>query len=96
MLSLIIIVRILGILGRMSVLNILATPIIVTFQLQSVLLLGELMTKEEATLFILKVLSSRMAILSNPMKKDALDLANEHGKMVEDLINLALERALNV
>lgn len=54
------------------------------------------MTKEDATLFILKVLSSRMAILSNPMKKDALDLAKEHGIMVEDLINLALEIALNV
>lgn len=54
------------------------------------------MNKQEATLFILKVLSSRMAILSKPMKKDALDMAKEHGIMVEDLINLALERAQNV
>ena len=54
------------------------------------------MTKEDATLFILKVLSSRMAVLSNPMRQDALDLANEHGITVKDLIRTALERAENV
>lgn len=54
------------------------------------------MNKEDATLFILKVLSSRMAVLSNPMRQDALDLANEHGITVKDLIRAALERAENV
>ena len=51
---------------------------------------------EIATLFILKVLSSRMAVLSNPMRENALDLANEHGITVKDLIRTALERAQNV
>ena len=54
------------------------------------------MNKEDATLFILKLLSSRMAVLSNPMRQDALDLANEHDITVKDLIRTALERAQNV
>jgi len=54
------------------------------------------MNKEDATLFILKLLSSRMAVLSNPMRQDALDLANEYGITVKDLIRTALERAQNV
>lgn len=54
------------------------------------------MNKEDATLFILKVLSSRMAVLSNPMRENALDLANEHGITVKDLIRTAMERAQNV
>ena len=54
------------------------------------------MNKEDAIFFILRVLSSRMAVLSNPMRENALDLANEHGITLKDLIRTALERAENV
>ena len=54
------------------------------------------MNKEDAIFFILRVLSSRMAVLSNHMRENALDLANEHGITLKDLISTALERAQNV
>jgi hypothetical protein len=54
------------------------------------------MNKECAIFFILRVLSSHMAVLSNPMRQDALDLANEHDITVKDLIRTAMERAQNV
>ena len=54
------------------------------------------MDKECAIFFILRVLSSHMAILSKPMRENALDLVNEHGITVKDLIRTALERAENV
>ena len=44
------------------------------------------MTKEEATLKILKVLNSRMAVMSKPMRDEALTLAEEYGINAKDLI----------
>lgn len=44
------------------------------------------MTKDEAILFVLKVLKSPMMIMS-PSKKEALDLCEEHGIMAKDLID---------
>lgn len=44
------------------------------------------MTKEEAIIKILKVLNSRMAVMSKPMKDEALTLANEYGINAKDLI----------
>ena len=44
------------------------------------------MTKEEATIKILKVLNSRMAVMSKPMRDEAFALAFEHGIMAKDLI----------
>jgi hypothetical protein len=44
------------------------------------------MTKQEATIKILKVLNSRMAVMSKPMRDEAFALAFEHGIMVKDLI----------
>lgn len=44
------------------------------------------MTKEEATIKILKVLNSRMAVMSKPMRDEAFALAFEHSIMVKDLI----------
>lgn len=44
------------------------------------------MTKEEAAVKILKVLNSRMAVMSKPMRDEALTLADEYGITVEDLI----------
>ena len=44
------------------------------------------MTKEEAIVKILKVLNSRMAVMSKPMKDEALTLAEECGIIVKDLI----------
>ena len=44
------------------------------------------MTKEEAITKILKVLNSRMAVMSKPMRDEALTLAIEYGVIVNDLI----------
>ena len=44
------------------------------------------MTKEQAMIKILKVLNSRMAVMSKPMRDEALTLAEEHGITVKDLI----------
>lgn len=44
------------------------------------------MTKEEATVYILRVLKNPMMIRS-PAKKDALTLAERYGITVTDLIN---------
>jgi hypothetical protein len=44
------------------------------------------MTKEEATIKILKVLNSRMAVMSKPVRDEAFALAFEHGIMAKDLI----------
>ena len=44
------------------------------------------MTKEQAIIKILKVLNSRMAIMSKPMRDEALTLAEEHGITVKELI----------
>lgn len=44
------------------------------------------MTKEEAIIKIMKVLNSRMAVMSKPMRDEALTLAEEHGIMAKDLI----------
>jgi hypothetical protein len=44
------------------------------------------MTKEQAIIKILKVLNSRMAIMSKPMRDEALTLAEEHGITVAELI----------
>jgi hypothetical protein len=44
------------------------------------------MTKEEAIIKILKVLNSRMAVMSKPMRDEALTLAEEHGINTKDLI----------
>lgn len=46
------------------------------------------MTKEEVIVKILKVLNSRMAVMSKPMRDEALTLAEEHGINVEDLIEV--------
>jgi hypothetical protein len=54
------------------------------------------MTKEEATLFILKVLKSTMAIMSKPTKDQALDLAKQHNVTVEELLNKAQEIAYKI
>jgi hypothetical protein len=45
------------------------------------------MTKEQAIIKILKVLNSRMAVMSKPMRDEALTLAEEHGITVTDLIS---------
>lgn len=42
--------------------------------------------KEQAIVKILKVLNSRMAVMSKPMRDEALTLALEHGIMAKDLI----------
>jgi hypothetical protein len=44
------------------------------------------MNKEEATIKILKVLNSRMAVMSKPMRDEALTLAEEYGINAKDLI----------
>ena len=44
------------------------------------------MTKEEAIVKILKVLNSRMAVMSKPMRDEALTLAEEYGITAKDLI----------
>ena len=44
------------------------------------------MTKEQAIIKILKVLNSRMAIMSKPMRDEALTLAEEYGITVAELI----------
>lgn len=54
------------------------------------------MTKEEAITKILKVLNSRMAVMSKPMRDDALTLATEHGITVEELVNFAYKIAMNI
>lgn len=43
-------------------------------------------TKEQAIVKILKVLNSRMAVMSKPMRDEALTLAEEYGIKVKDLI----------
>ena len=42
--------------------------------------------KEKAITKILKVLNSRMAVMSKPMRDEALTLAEEYGIMAKDLI----------
>lgn len=42
--------------------------------------------RDAAILKILKVLNSRMAVMSKPMRDEALTLAVEHGIIVNDLI----------
>ena len=44
------------------------------------------MTKEQAIIKILKVLNSRMAVMSKPMRDEALTLAEERGITAKDLI----------
>jgi hypothetical protein len=44
------------------------------------------MTKEEATIKVLKVLNSRMAVMCKPVRDEALTLAEEYGIMAKDLI----------
>ena len=44
------------------------------------------MTKEEAAIKILKVLNSRMAVMSKPMRDEALTVAEECGITVKELI----------
>lgn len=44
------------------------------------------MSKEEAIIKILKVLNSRMAVMSKPMRDEALTLAEEYGINAKDLI----------
>jgi hypothetical protein len=44
------------------------------------------MTKEQAIVKILKVLNSRMSVMSKPMRDEALTLAEEHGITVRELI----------
>lgn len=44
------------------------------------------MSKEEAIVKILKVLNSRMAVMSKPMRDEALTLAEEYGINAKDLI----------
>ena len=53
------------------------------------------MTKEQAIKFILRTITSRMAILS-PDKNKALTLSVEHGITVEDLINTMENIARNI
>ena len=42
--------------------------------------------RDAAILKILKVLNSRMAVMSKPMRDEALTLAEEHGINAKDLI----------
>ena len=44
------------------------------------------MTKEEAIVKILKVLNSRMAVMSKPMRDEALTLAEKYRINAKDLI----------
>lgn len=54
------------------------------------------MTKEEATIKILKVLNSRMAVMSNPMRDEALTLAEEYGITVKELIEAWTKIAMRI
>lgn len=54
------------------------------------------MTKEEATLKILKVLNSRMAVMSKPMRDEALTLAEEYGINAKDLIEVWSNMAMRI
>lgn len=44
------------------------------------------MTKEQAIIKIMKVLNSRMAVMSKPMRDEALTLAEEYGITAKELI----------
>lgn len=44
------------------------------------------MTKEQVIVKILKVLNSRMAAMSKPMRDEALTIAEKYGITVKDLI----------
>jgi hypothetical protein len=44
------------------------------------------MTKEQVIIKILKVLNSRMAVMSKPMRDEALTVAEEYGITAKDLI----------
>lgn len=44
------------------------------------------MTKEQAIIKILKVLNSRMSVMSKPMRDEALTLAEAYGITVKELI----------
>ena len=44
------------------------------------------MTKEQAIIKIMKVLNSRMAVMSKPMRDEALTVAEEYGITAKDLI----------
>ena len=54
------------------------------------------MTKEQAIIKILKVLNSRVAVMSKPMRDDALTLAEEYGITVKDLIEVWSNMAMGV
>ena len=54
------------------------------------------MTKEEAIVKILKVLNSRMAVMSKPMRDEALTLAEEYGINAKDLIESWTKIAMEV
>ena len=54
------------------------------------------MTKEQAIIKILKVLNSRMAVMSKPMRDEALTVAEEYGITAKDLIEVWSNMAMRV
>ena len=54
------------------------------------------MTKEEAIVKILKVLNSRMAVMSKPMRDEALTLAEEYGITTKELIEVWSDMAMRI
>ena len=54
------------------------------------------MSKEQAILKILKVLNSRMAVMSKPTRDEALTLATEHGITAKELIEFWADLAMRV
>ena len=54
------------------------------------------MTKEEAIVKILKVLNSRMAVMSKPNRDEVLKLAEEYAVTAKDLIEAWQQIAMRV
>jgi 3-hydroxyisobutyrate dehydrogenase-like beta-hydroxyacid dehydrogenase len=54
------------------------------------------MSKEEAIIKILKVLNNRMAVMSKPMRDEALTVAEEYGITIKDLIEVWANLAMRV
>ena len=53
-------------------------------------------TKEQAIIKILKVLNNRMAVMSKPMRDEALTLAEENGITAKELLEVWSNMAMRV
>ena len=54
------------------------------------------MSKDEAIIKVLKVLKSAMMVVCKPNKEEALTLAEEHGIIVRDLIEVWEKMAMRI